>query len=318
MTLSQIRALPVRSKTAPWSAGLDKVRRWIIPNVQPSAVPVVRVYWPSEPQYGTNTGESLMTRDAPQAYMHTLMYLVTKEAHYAETAMNIVSTWAITNKAMLGSNAPLVAGWSQSAMAQAVELLRYIYPRYNASNLHLHYLGWLDGVVAPLLRDMPHWSFVNNWHATMAAARLQIAVYRNDRVDFEAMIQYYKTIVVRIIATNGVVNELSRDLMHTQFSIGSLIQIAETAWNQGIDVYSFANHRLKAGVELTAAVLNGERPSTTNAIVLREVKTIPAYWEVVLNRYKNLTQTKRLVKAARPFQFVMCWGGDTLTHAIPL
>jgi hypothetical protein len=189
---------------------------------------------------------------------------------------------------------------------------------YNASTLHLQYLAWLDGVVMPLLRAMPHWSFVNNWHATMAAARLQIAVYRNDRSEFDAMLQFYKNIVVKIIASNGVVNELSRDLMHTQFSLGSLVQIAETAWLQGIDVYSYANHRLKAGLELTAAVLNGERPGAVQSVVLREVKTIPANWEVALHRYPNMTQTKRTVRAARPFQYMMCWGGDTLTHAVPI
>jgi hypothetical protein len=125
MNAAQVRALWTQSKSVPWSSGLDKVRRWIIPNVQPSAIAVIKVYWPSEPQHVTNGGMTLVTRDAPQAYMHALMYLATKEAHYAETAMHLVSAWAVTNKKILGGNAPLVAGWSQSAMAQTVELLRY-------------------------------------------------------------------------------------------------------------------------------------------------------------------------------------------------
>ena len=50
----------------------------------------------------------------------------------------------------------------------------------------------------------------------------------------------------------GQVQESGRDQPHTTLDIVHLGAIAEMAWNQGIDLYSYANNRILAGVEYAA------------------------------------------------------------------
>lgn len=42
----------------------------------------------------------------------------------------------------------------------------------------------------------------------------------------------------------GECGETKRDLFHSQFGLGGLIQLAEMAWQQGVDLYSYRNNIL--------------------------------------------------------------------------
>lgn len=42
----------------------------------------------------------------------------------------------------------------------------------------------------------------------------------------------------------GECNETKRDLFHSQFGLGGLIQVAEIGWQQGKDLYSYKNNQL--------------------------------------------------------------------------
>jgi regulation of enolase protein 1 (concanavalin A-like superfamily) len=50
----------------------------------------------------------------------------------------------------------------------------------------------------------------------------------------------------------GQWNEAGRDQEHDQLGIGLLGYAAQTAWNQGVDLFGYANSRLLAGAEYTA------------------------------------------------------------------
>ena len=47
-----------------------------------------------------------------------------------------------------------------------------------------------------------------------------------------------------------------RPQYHTEFALGSLLNVAEMAWGQGIDLYSCDNYALAASLEFTARLLN--------------------------------------------------------------
>ena len=47
-----------------------------------------------------------------------------------------------------------------------------------------------------------------------------------------------------------------RAVYHTLFGLGSLVQAAETAWGQDLDLYSENRHALAAGLELHARIIN--------------------------------------------------------------
>ena len=50
-----------------------------------------------------------------------------------------------------------------------------------------------------------------------------------------------------------------RDLYHSQFGLGGLLQLAELAWQQGIDVYDYADSKVGASGGGTTAPENIEQ-----------------------------------------------------------
>jgi hypothetical protein len=53
-------------------------------------------------------------------------------------------------------------------------------------------------------------------------------------------------------------SETLRDIYHTAFGLGGLVQTAEQAWQQNEDVYSSSNHALLASLELHARIINAD------------------------------------------------------------
>merc|ERR1712048_1044128 len=57
---------------------------------------------------------------------------------------------------------------------------------------------------------------------------------------------------------DGVSQETCRDFQHTQYGVMAMINAAETAWHQGLDLYGEEHDRLLAGLEFHAKYLDGE------------------------------------------------------------
>jgi hypothetical protein len=53
-------------------------------------------------------------------------------------------------------------------------------------------------------------------------------------------------------------SETLRDIYHTAFGLGGLVQTAEQAWQQHEDIYSSNNHALLASMELHARIINAD------------------------------------------------------------
>ena len=60
---------------------------------------------------------------------------------------------------------------------------------------------------------------------------------------------------------DGICQESCRDLGHVQLGYNTLVNTAETAFHQGVDLYAEAQDRLIAGAELHASVLTEEPAS---------------------------------------------------------
>lgn len=63
----------------------------------------------------------------------------------------------------------------------------------------------------------------------------------------------------------GQMQESGRDVGHATMALGLAIDIAQTGWNQGDDLFSYMDHRLAAGIEFVAAQQKGitDLPWTT-------------------------------------------------------
>jgi hypothetical protein len=119
---------------------------------------------------------------------------------------------------------------------------------------------------------------------------------------------------------DGYAQETCRDLGHTQYAFAAMINAAETARIQGIDLYSAEKARITAGLELHAGFLNGGPvPSTLCGGKLNSVTPNPM-WEIALTEYADRLggawpNTTTLVGKIRPTGVNHHMEWETLTHA---
>jgi hypothetical protein len=119
---------------------------------------------------------------------------------------------------------------------------------------------------------------------------------------------------------DGVAQETCRDLGHVQYGMASIINGAETAHIQGIDLYSEQAARITAGLEFHAQFLDGTAvPSWLCSGALNAVTPDPM-WEIALNEYGtrlggSLPSTQTLVTKIRPTATDHHMDWETLTHA---
>jgi hypothetical protein len=135
----------------------------------------------------------------------------------------------------------------------------------------------------------------------------------------------------------GLSQETCRDLNHVQYGLSAMIDGAETARIQGVDLYSEEQTRIVAGLELTASYLlavnyggaagpdpgctitdpNEGGPLDTSAVGYLQRGSPPEpTWEIALNHYgaSALPNTALLVSHIRPTGADHHMNWETLTH----
>jgi hypothetical protein len=166
--------------------------------------------------------------------------------------------------------------------------------------------------------EIQRWN--NNWILTIQEALLQIYLYQNEVTKANAIIQGFKTSLSKcLVDDTGLCTETTRDLIHAQFQIGSMLQIAEMCWHQGASgIYNIFSNRIMKCLEYHASILNGIVPPNVKKEQLKEVWFMPSSWEVGYNHYVNrcklsLPHTKNLLeketpKVNRPELMSFNWG----------
>ena len=105
-----------------------------------------------------------------------------------------------------------------------------------------------------------------NWDAAAEQTMIAIAVFCNDRAIFERVLRYYcngggdgaRSPVMSSTTTTARRGRSGRDQQHTQLGLGLLGDCCQVAWNQGLDLYGYADNRLLKGFEYTAKYLLGQ------------------------------------------------------------
>ncbi len=120
---------------------------------------------------------------------------------------------------------------------------------------------------------------------------------------------------------NGLTQETCRDNgHHAQFGMASAFHAAETAWNQGVDVYGENTDRYTAAIELMATqLLTGKMQGTcTNNTATADLY---ATWEIAFNHYHNrqgitLPRTRLLITEKVRVNALSEWNifYESLTH----
>jgi hypothetical protein len=275
---------------------------------------------------GKGVGHDEFIGDSMQIYNLTLMFIATNDKRYAVKAISIQDEWNTKCVSFKGSNAPLECAWGSACMVRAIELLKYSLQDWRKTHFDYEkrFIKFLNTVITPNLRDryneIRKWN--NNWILSIQEALLQIYLFSDDIHSSTIIIEDFKKSIKNCVPLAcGMCTETKRDLIHTQFQIGSMVQIAEICWHQGIDIYSINNNAILHCMEYHASILNGNVPKDMTAIELNNLKDkwfMACVWDIGYNHFINrgkvslnmMVQTDNLLKTKsnRPEKLTFNWG----------
>jgi len=198
---------------------------------------------------GTDGTRQRSQRDANAAFWNILRWYVTGNTSYADCAVRILNAYSDSIKTSTGQLYMLPI-WG---MVQAGELLR-MYPGWSSADFE-RFKNMCLNIFYPACRDFRHregsWP---SWDGPANVCCLEIAVLCDDTTKFNDAIEYYKNgegggCVTKAILPNGEITEMGRDIPHAEIGPGAFTDCCAIAWNQGIDLFGYADNRLLAGYE---------------------------------------------------------------------
>jgi hypothetical protein len=293
------------------------------------------------PYSNPNLGCKDEQNDSAAAYSQALMYYITGNKAYAENAIQIMNAWS-TN--LVGghnyANGPVQAAWSGSVWPRAAEIIRYTYNE------------WSDADVAKfqnMLRTQYLPSLVQgdcengNKELAMAEAIINIGVFNDDKAVFNFGLEMWRKrtpayIYLKIDGAtpieppgcgpaiwsnkglmpelvDGLLQETARDAHHPGMAFASIANAAETARQQGVDLYQEEGKRIMAAMEFYSKHLKPNDVTVPENLIFSKLKT----WDIAYNHFNkrlgiNLPYTTKVIPTLRPTgtDHHMVW--ETLTH----
>ena len=279
--------------------------------------------------------------DSDAAYSQALMWYITGNKAYAANAIRIMNAWSSTlTGGHTNNNGPVQASWTGDVWPRAAEIIRY-------SNA-----GWSDADIAKfqnMLRTqylpfVVHGTCENgNKELTMAEAIVNIGVFLDDRTVFDFGVKMWRGRAPAYIYlksdgaapveapdcgqaiwgnkgitpqfVEGLLQESYRDSQHAALAFAGMVDAAETARQQGLDLYAEQGTRIMAAMEFQAQYLP---PNSAPPPPNLEFNLHPT-WEIAYNHFHNrlgmeLPKMARVIGANRPtgVNHHMAW--ETLTH----
>ncbi|MFI6015813.1 alginate lyase family protein [Streptomyces sp. NPDC051243] len=203
---------------------------------------------------GPTDNTSQAATDAAAAYQNALMWAITGDARHADKARDILDAWSASLTGITGADGQLGAGIQGFKFVNAAEILR-----------HSGYDGWSEESVRRCERSFTdvwypalsgYCLYANgNWDVAALRTILAIAVFCDNPVMFEDALRFAAagsgngSVLHRIVTAAGQGQESGRDQAHEQLAVGLLADAAEVAWQQGVDLYGFADDRILANFE---------------------------------------------------------------------
>src|SRR5688572_13119031 len=322
----------------PWKGAFDKAKADNYGQLTYAPKPQVNVE--CGPYSMPNNGCAEEYNDSLAAFTHALLWALSGEEAHAKKSIEIMNAWSAVFKGHSNSNGPLQAAWYGALWPRAGELIRHTYQGWPAAEVE-RFKGMLKNVYLP--RVINGSGANGNWELSMIEASINIAVFLDDKTTFDKAAGmwrkrvpayfYLKTDGATPVPAprgsaswgtsyyvDGLAQETCRDFLHTQLGFGAAINAAETAFQQGLDLYEGESRRLRTTMEFHADYLLGKPagPVCGGSLELRVLNT----WQIAFNHYKDragqaLPLTERLIlekaRAIDPTYKHMAW--ETLTHA---
>jgi hypothetical protein len=302
------------------------------------------------PYSNPNIGCGTELADAQAAYTHALLWYYTGNQASAQKAIQIMNAWSKVITQHSDSNAILQSAWVGSSWPRAAEIIRYSNAGWADADIAQFSTMLKTAYLPYLVHGAPIQN--GNWELTAIDALSGIAVFLEDQALFEQALSMWRARLPAYVyltsdgptpvlppggavtqsgltafwfnqtmLVDGLSQETCRDLTHTQYGLAAIVNTAETARIQGIDLYTEQAKRITAGLEFHAKFETGApAPSWLCGGVLGRVTPPQPTWEVGYNAYANrlgmaLPNTQALVAKIRPtgVGFHMVW--ESLTHA---
>ncbi|MFL4907565.1 alginate lyase family protein [Streptomyces sp. MMS24-I2-30] len=247
----------------PWKGAYDQMMasKYADLNRTPRPRATVECGSYSNPNYGCTDERE----DAIAAYTDALAWYITKDARYAQKAIQLMDAWSATITSHTNSNAPLQTGWAGSSWPKAAEIIKYTYSG-----------GWANsGRFATMLRDVYLPVVIKgsnsngNWELSMMEAAVGISVFLEDKTSYDTAMAKFRTRTAAYVYLStdgdlpktvpsqnlntrdkivsywqgqstfvtGLTQETCRDFTHTGYGISAISHVAETSRIQGQDLY---------------------------------------------------------------------------------
>lgn len=280
--------------------------------------------------------------DSEAAYAQALLWHITGNSAYARNAIRIMNAWSSTlTGGHTNANGPVQASWTGDVWPRAAEIIRYTDA------------GWPDADIARFqnmlttqyLPSLIHGTCENgNKELTMSEALINIGVFNDNRTVFEHGIKMWRGRAPAYIylksdgpkpveppgcglaiwgnkgltpaLTEGLLQETARDSGHANLALSAMVDAAETARQQDVDLYSEQAKRIMAALEFQAQYLppNNAKPPEN-----LEFNVHPT-WEIAYNHFHNrlgysLPKMSAVLPKIRPTGVNHHMNWETLTHA---
>jgi regulation of enolase protein 1 (concanavalin A-like superfamily) len=230
--------------------------------------PQAQTNWTPAPQSNMGLSRQRADLDAHAAYLNALRWCISGDTNHAECAVRICNAWsAAVNQVPTGNDIPGLSGIPIFDFALAGELLR-IYPGWKLESFN-QFTNMMVRYCYPVCHDFLanhngqcvsyYWA---NWDGCNLGALMAMGVLCGNPDIFNEGTEYFKhgqgmgsiSNAVPFLYSNGLGQwqESGRDQEHTQLGIGLLGSACQVAWNQGVDLFGFADNRLLAGAEYVA------------------------------------------------------------------
>jgi hypothetical protein len=269
-----------------------------------------------------------------------------------------MNAWSAVLKAHTLSNALPQSGWTGSVFTRAAEIMRYTYDGWPADEvqrfatmLTTAYLPITIAGTASTAGGKYGLTANGNWEAVMIEASTAIAVFTDDRDTFNTALNMWRARTPSYIylkadgpipinppgpaytaaqiqtfwggqtqfLADGMGQEACRDFHHLEYGFAGIVDVAETALIQGVDLYSEEQARFVAGLEFNAQFLVGAPIPNWLCGGVLDLQSGHS-WEIAYNHYANrkhlaLPNTRQFIAKIRPTDadHHMVW--QTLTHA---
>ncbi|MGM9550922.1 MAG: stalk domain-containing protein [Clostridia bacterium] len=271
---------------------------------------------------GNGQNFAQLYQDAAKAYQNALRYHLEGNEECGKTAVEILNAWSSTLKTVTGNaDRYLAAGLYGYQMANAAELMRD-HPDFNLTAMqdmliNVFYKPLCERFLVSNEYGRDHndayiTNYWSNWDLANMAATVAIGIFCDREDIYQTGIDYYINGAGNGSIYNAIPHvfdgslaqqqESGRDQGHCNLAIGLMASICEMAWNQGDDLYGYADNRFMYAAEYVAGYNNGiEMPfelyewgtgtkgeySSQNVVSNAGRGEIRPIWAMIYNHYAN-------------------------------